>query len=45
VQKALSALDSEGRWLKDDQIDAAEFSKHLTAMAYYIEAATNSVKP
>ena len=45
VQKALSALDSEGRWLKDDQIDAAEFSKHLTAMAYYIEAATKSVKP
>ena len=42
VQKAVSSLDSEGRWIKDDAIDSAEFSKHLTAMASYIEARKKS---
>lgn len=45
VQKALSALDSEGRWLKDGQIESGEFVKNLNAMAYYVEAAGKSVKP
>ena len=42
VQKAVSSLDSDGRWLKDDAIDCAEFSKHLTAMAAYLEARKKS---
>lgn len=42
AQKALASLDSEGRWLKDDQIDGAEFTKHLNAMAWYVEARKKS---
>ncbi len=42
AQKAADALDSEGRWLKNDEIDGAEFSKHLTAMAAYVEARKRS---
>ena len=42
VQKAVSSLDSDGRWLKDDTIDGAEFSKHLNAMAAYLEARKKS---
>jgi PelA/Pel-15E family pectate lyase len=42
VQKAVSSLDNEGRWLKDDTIDSAEFSKHLNAMAAYLESRKKS---
>lgn len=40
--KANSALQSQqpdGSWIKDDEIDGADFTKHLMAMAYYVEAA------
>ena len=40
--KANSALQSQqpdGSWIKGDEIDGAEFTKHLNAMAYYVEAA------
>jgi hypothetical protein len=39
VNSALKAQQPEGYWLKDDEIDAGEFTKHLNAMAYYVEAA------
>jgi len=38
ARRALKALDSEGRWLKSERIDSAEFTKHLNAMASYVEA-------
>jgi len=44
AKKAAEALDSEGRWLKKDAIDCGEFSKHLTAMAAYVEARKRSGK-
>jgi hypothetical protein len=44
AQKAADSLDSEGRWLKDDQIDSGEFVKNLNAMAYYVEAAKKSAQ-
>jgi PelA/Pel-15E family pectate lyase len=40
--KANSALQSQqldGSWIKGDEIDGTEFTKHLMAMAYYVEAA------
>ncbi len=39
VNSALKAQQPEGYWLKDDEIDAGEFTKHMNAMAYYVEAA------
>jgi len=42
---ALGTKGSEGRWLKDDQIDSGEFVKNLNAMAYYVEARKKSMKP
>ncbi len=39
---AAKALDSEGRWLKDDQIDAGEFVKNMNAMTTYVEARKKS---
>jgi hypothetical protein len=42
---ALGTKGSEGRWLKDGQIDSGEFVKNLNAMAYYVEAVGKSVKP
>lgn len=45
ARRAADSLDSEGRWLKDDQIDSGEFVKNLNAMTYYVEAARNSAKP
>lgn len=42
ARKAADALDSEGRWLKDDEIDAGEFVKNLNAMAWYVEARKKS---
>lgn len=42
AQKAADSLDSEGRWLKGDEIDGAEFTKNLMAMAAYVEAAKKS---
>ena len=44
ARKAADSLDSEGRWLKDEQIDGGEFTKNLNAMAYYVEAAKKSVQ-
>ena len=44
AQRAVAALDSEGRWLKGDEIDAGEFVKNLNAMTWYVEAAKKSVK-
>lgn len=38
ARRAVDSLDSEGRWLKDDEIDSGEFTKNLNAMAYYVEA-------
>jgi hypothetical protein len=40
--KANSAIQSQqpdGYWIKGDEIDGADFTKHLMAMAYYVEAA------
>jgi hypothetical protein len=42
ARKAVETLDSEGRWLKNDQIDGAEFTKNLNAMATYVEARKKS---
>lgn len=42
ARKAVDSLDSEGRWLKDGQIDSGEFVKNLNAMTYYVEARKKS---
>lgn len=39
VAAALKSLDSKGRWIKDDHIDAGEFVKHFKAMSTYLEGA------
>ncbi len=39
VTAAIKAQQPDGYWVKGDEIDAGEFSKHLMAMAYYVEAA------
>lgn len=39
VNTALKSLDSKGRWIKDDLIDAGEFVKHFKAMSSYLEGA------
>ncbi len=39
VTTALTMQQPDGYWLKGDEIDAGEFSKHLMAMANYVEAA------
>lgn len=44
AKKAVDSLDSEGRWLKDDQIDGGEFTKNLNAMAWYVEAQKKSAQ-
>lgn len=38
ARKAAESLDAEGRWLKNDRIDGAEFTKHVNAMAMFVEA-------
>lgn len=38
TRKAAESLDTEGRWIKADQIDADEFVKNLNAMSTYVEA-------
>jgi hypothetical protein len=40
ARKAAESLDSEGRWLKDDEISGSEFTKNLNAMSTYVEART-----
>ncbi|MEZ5385914.1 MAG: pectate lyase [Prosthecobacter sp.] len=42
ARSAAESLDSEGRWLKDDQIDSGEFVKHMNAMVTYVEARKKS---
>ena len=42
AKKAAASLDSEGRWLKKDEIDAGEFVKNMNAMTNYIEARKKS---
>ena len=42
ARKAAESLDTEGRWIKDDQIDAGEFVKAMNAMATYVEARKKS---
>lgn len=42
AKKAAESLDSEGRWMKNDEIDCAEFVKHMNAMTNYIEARKKS---
>lgn len=39
TQQALKAQQAEGFWIKDDEIDAGEFSRHMNAMAAYVEGA------
>ena len=38
---AMKAQNADGIWIKGDEIDAAEFSKHMMAMAYYVQSAKN----
>ncbi|MFZ2278741.1 MAG: pectate lyase [Prosthecobacter sp.] len=42
AKKAAESLDSEGRWIKNDEIDGAEFVKGMMAMANYVEARKKS---
>ncbi len=42
AKKAADSLDSEGRWIKNDEIDGAEFVKGMNAMATYVEALKKS---
>lgn len=42
AKKAAESLDSEGRWMKNDEIDCAEFVKHMNAMTNYLEARKKS---
>ena len=42
AKKAAESLDSEGRWIKDDAIDCAEFVKHMNTMTHYVEARKKS---
>lgn len=44
ARRALESLDSEGRWLKNDRIDGAEFTRNLNAMSYYVEAMRHVAK-
>jgi hypothetical protein len=39
VNTALKSQHEDGYWLKDDLIDAGEFTKHFQAMNYYLDAA------
>jgi len=39
VNAALKSQNTDGIWVKGDEIDAGEFTKHMNAMAYYVEAA------
>jgi len=39
VKAALAAQQAEGSWLKDDMIDAGEFTKHMLALSQYVEGA------
>ena len=39
VRIAMQEIDSKGRWLKDDMIDAGLFVKHFKAMCQYVTAA------
>lgn len=42
AKKAAESLDSEGRWIKNDEIDCAEFVKGMNAMTNYVEARKKS---
>ncbi|WP_395732126.1 pectate lyase [Prosthecobacter sp.] len=42
AKKAAESLDSEGSWMKNDEIDCAEFVKHMNAMTNYLEARKKS---
>jgi hypothetical protein len=42
AKKAAESLDSQGRWLKNDEIDAGEFVKGMNAMTNYVEARRKS---
>lgn len=42
ARKAAESLDTEGRWLKNDEIDGGEFVKNMNAMTTYIEARKKS---
>lgn len=42
AQRALESLDAQGRWLKNDEIEAGDFVKNLNAMSYYVEARRKS---
>lgn len=42
ARRAVESLDSEGRWLKDDEIDSGEFVKNMNAMITYVEALKKS---
>lgn len=39
VNAALAAQNPDGIWIKSDDIDAGEFTKHMNAMAMYVDAA------
>jgi len=39
VWDALKTRNADGVWVKGDRIDAGEFTKHVTVMARYVEAA------
>lgn len=42
ARKAAESLDTEGRWIKGDEIDAGEFVKNMNAMSTYVEARQKS---
>lgn len=42
AKRAAESLDSEGRWIKNDQIDAGDFVKNMNAMTNYVEARKKS---
>jgi hypothetical protein len=44
ARRAVESLDSEGRWLKGDEIDSGEFVKNMNAMITYVEALKKSGK-
>jgi hypothetical protein len=39
VRAAMKSCNADGVWVKNDWIDAAEFSRHVNAMAQYVEGA------
>ena len=39
VRAAMKSCNADGVWVRNDWIDAAEFSRHVNAMAQYVEGA------